>query len=101
MSDNKISVEVPGLEMLNKQLLWRLRERQRGEGTEATPKIVGKEWIHIQQKHFKNMNKNDEDFVIEPCSDYHDLLMISLSQPPSVTSVHVYICNTFYGTNER
>jgi hypothetical protein len=96
MADYKIPMEVSRLEVLNKQLLWRLRERQRGEGSEAIQKPVKREWT--QQKHLKNINKNEE-FVMGPCSEDH-LLMISLPKS-SVTSLHVYLCNTSKAMNER
>lgn len=76
MADYKILMEVSKLGVLNKQLLWRLRERQRGEGNEAVQKPVRREWTYTWQKHLRNINKTGE-FVMGPCSEDHDLLMIS------------------------
>jgi hypothetical protein len=55
MADYKIPMEVSKSEVLNKQLLWRLRGRQRGERSEATQKPVIREWTHTHQKHMRNI----------------------------------------------
>lgn len=65
--------------------------------------VKGKEvkWTHTQHEHLRNINKNGEEFVMGPCSEDHDLLMVSLPKSSSVTSLHVYLCNTLKAINER
>lgn len=49
MADYKILMKVSKLGVLNKQLLWRLRERQSREGSEVVQKPVRREWTHMAE----------------------------------------------------